>query len=250
MNHWDEIAQTQYSNSDLMMDKLKVAYKRALRNLDKALSELYLKMLEDGEVSSLTLYKEDRYMNLYNSIAKEVDILNSIQKDIMQAGLSGAYRDTFEATADALEYDASLLAEEQIERAVAMNWLGRNFSDSIETEKKKLFSQLNKSIIAIIILGKSKDDAAKILKDRLGASFSNADRLVRTETMFIINQSQKDAYVAAGYTQYKIMATLDSRTSEICRREDGNVYSFADVVAGVNYPPLHCYCRSTVIPII
>lgn len=232
------------------MDKLEIAYRRSLHNLDKSLSELYLKMLEDGEVSSLTLYKEDRYVNLYNSIAKEVNTLSNAQRSVMQIGLSGAYKDTFEATADVLGYNFSLLSKEQIEKAVTMNWQGRNFSDSIWTEKRKLFSQLNKSITDTIILGKSKDGAVKVLKDRLGVSFSNADRLVRTETMFIINQSQKDAYVAAGYTQYKILAAIDSRTSEICKREDGNVYSFADVVAGVNYPPLHCRCRSTVIPII
>lgn len=241
-----KIAQTQYNNSDLMMDKLKVAYRRSLRNLDKSLSELYLKMLEDGEVSSLTLYKEDRYVNLYNSIAKEVNTLSNAQKNIMQAGLSDTYKGTFEATAD----NFSLLSKEQIEKAVTMNWQGRNFSDSIWTEKKKLFSQLNKSITDTIILGKSKDIAVKVLKDRLGVSFNNADRLVRTETMFIINQGQKDVYVAAGYTQYKILAAIDSRTSEICKREDRNVYSFANAVAGVNYPPLHCRCRSTVIPII
>lgn len=232
------------------MDRLEIAYRRSLRNLDKSLSELYLKMLEDGEVSSLTLYKEDRYVNLYNSIAKEVNTLSNTQKNVMQTGLSGAYKGTFEATADALGYNYSLLAKEQIEKAVAMNWQGRNFSDSIWTEKKKLFSQLNKSITDTIILGKSKDIAVKVLKDRLGVSFSNADRLVRTETMFIINQGQKDVYVAAGYTQYKILAAIDSRTSEICKRENGNVYSFADAVVGVNYPPLHVFCRSTIVPII
>ena len=232
------------------MDKLEVAYKRSLRNLDKSISDLYLKMLEDGEVSSSTLYKEDRYINLYNSIAKEVNTLNNTQRVVMQAALSGAYRGTFEATADVLGYDFSLLSKEQVEKAVAMNWQGRNFSDSIWTEKKKLFSQLNKSIVDTIILGKSKDIAVKVLKDRLGVSFSNADRLVRTETMYIINQSQKDVYVAAGYTQYKILAAIDSRTSKICRREDGNVYSFAEAVVGVNYPPLHVRCRSTIIPII
>ena len=232
------------------MDKLKIAYQRSLRNLDKSLSDLYLKMLEDGEVSSLTLYKEDRYVNLYNSIAKEVNTLSNAQKSVMYVGLSGAYKDTFEATADALEYNFSLLSKEQIEKAVAMNWQGRNFSDSIWSEKRKLFSQLNKSIVDTIILGKSKDIAVKVLKDRLGVSFSNADRLVRTETMYIINQGQKDMYVAAGYTQYKILAAIDSRTSEICKRENGNVYSFAEAVAGVNYPPLHVRCRSTIVPVI
>src|SRR5690606_20868692 len=44
------------------------------------------------------------------------------------------------------------------------------------------------------------------------------------------------------------LATLDSRTSEICRSMDGRVFALSEREVGVNYPPLHARCRSTVVP--
>ena len=40
------------------------------------------------------------------------------------------------------------------------------------------------------------------------------------------------------------VATLDSRTSEICQSMDGKVFDYKDREEGVNYPPLHPNCRS------
>lgn len=245
-----EIAQAQYSHSDLMMAKLTLAYKQSLDSLDKSLSELYLRILKDGEVSSLSLYKDDRYINIYNAIGKELNVLGNTERDVMIDGLGHAYQKTFAATQSAMNITVSLLPKSQIEKVVAMNWKGRNFSDSIWLEKKKLFTLLDKQIKETVILGKSKDSAVKVLKERMGVSFSNADRLVRTETMFIINQGQKDVYVDAGYSQYQIMAALDERTSDICEIEDGNIYNFCDASEGDNYPPFHPNCRTTVIPVL
>ncbi|MCZ1266732.1 minor capsid protein, partial [Paenibacillus tundrae] len=41
------------------------------------------------------------------------------------------------------------------------------------------------------------------------------------------------------------MATLDSRTSEQCRKHDLKVYNVSEAQPGVNMPPLHAWCRST-----
>ena len=43
-------------------------------------------------------------------------------------------------------------------------------------------------------------------------------------------------------------ATLDNRTSDACQELDGKVIAVSKAVVGLNYPPLHPYCRSTTIP--
>ena len=46
----------------------------------------------------------------------------------------------------------------------------------------------------------------------------------------------------------EILATLDSKTSPICRRMDGKVVQRKDAKPGVTIPPFHCHCRSTTVP--
>ena len=65
----------------------------------------------------------------------------------------------------------------------------------------------------------------------------------------ISNVATLDAYKASGVVkQYKYLATLDNRTSDICREMDGKLFKLSEAETGVNLPPLHPHCRSTTIP--
>lgn len=44
--------------------------------------------------------------------------------------------------------------------------------------------------------------------------------------------------------QYEVVATLDSRTSDICREMDGKVFDMKEYQVGLTAPPFHCNCRS------
>ena len=48
--------------------------------------------------------------------------------------------------------------------------------------------------------------------------------------------------------KYEILATLDGRTSEICRDMDGKVFGIKDYEVGTTAPPFHPNCRSTTVP--
>ena len=68
------------------------------------------------------------------------------------------------------------------------------------------------------------------------------------EGAFIIEQATLKGYEEDGIDEYEILATLDLKTSPICREQDGKVYKTKDAVTGVNLPPFHWYCRTTTIP--
>ncbi len=69
-----------------------------------------------------------------------------------------------------------------------------------------------------------------------------------TESAFFASASQKDAYTSLGVEQYKVLATLDSRTSEMYRAMDGKVMPMSEHKAGVTAPPFHVRCRSATVP--
>ena len=85
---------------------------------------------------------------------------------------------------------------------------------------------------------------------RYGVSIKNAERLVRTETNYIANQSELESYKESGIEKYRFTATLDSRTSAVCQQLDGQEFLVSEAQAGVNLHPMHAHCRSTTISVI
>ncbi len=88
------------------------------------------------------------------------------------------------------------------------------------------------------VIGDSPDKAQRFI----------TSRLVRTEVNYFSNQGTLEGLKAAGFTKYRFIATLDLRTSEICRKLDLKVFNIDDAEIGVNLPPLHPFCRSVIVP--
>ena len=91
---------------------------------------------------------------------------------------------------------------------------------------------------------------SKILQDTFKTAANKADRLVRTEANFVLNQAEAECYENEGNEEYEYLAVIDSRTSDICRGLNSKRFKVKDKKVGVNYPPMHPYCRSTTIPVI
>ena len=87
------------------------------------------------------------------------------------------------------------------------------------------------------------------MADRLNNEYSNALRLVRTETAWVQNEATKQNYLDNDIKYYEFSAFLDKKTSKICKELDGKVIKVEEAVVGKNMPPLHPNCRSCMIPI-
>ena len=59
--------------------------------------------------------------------------------------------------------------------------------------------------------------------------------------------SEIESYKETGIKKYRFLATLDIKTSEVCRNMDGKEFDVDKAVPGENLPPLHPWCRSTTI---
>lgn len=137
----------------------------------------------------------------------------------------------------------------QLEMAVKEKWLGQNYSDRIWNDKQRLVNGIEQMISQEFVRGRGPSVLAQEFSDKLGVSYSNAQRLIRTEINHISNKGSLQAYKDTGIVEkYQYLATLDNRTSEICQEMDGKIIDLKDAKEGVNLPPLHPYCRSTTIP--
>ena len=158
------------------------------------------------------------------------------------------YKATFDLQQQTgLAYSFSNLPETEIKHLKVLKWTGEGYSDRIWGNTGALASSVKDELLMGLMTGRSVKDTAQAIAERFEVGQNNARRLVRTESAFFHNQMELLSYEDAEITKYKFVAVLDRRTSEICQEHDNKVYDTDKAVPGVNYPPLHPWCRSTTI---
>ena len=133
----------------------------------------------------------------------------------------------------------SKLDNRAVNQVLNTKFLGGNYSERIWNNTDKLANTLKEVIGSAIARGESYSKTARGIRERFGVTQYEATRLVQTETCYFQNQAEIEALKTMGIEKYKFIATLDSRTSDICRGHDKKVYNVEDAKAGENLPPLH-----------
>lgn len=144
----------------------------------------------------------------------------------------------------------SFIDTKHIERILSYPWSGKNYSERIWGNRDKLKDVLKTEITQMIIRGEGPKEVYMSVAKIMDVSFSNASRLINTEHSYVMGEASALAMKETGVEQYEILATLDSRTSTICQRMDGQVFYLKDRSVGVNASPFHPRCRTTEIPVI
>lgn len=170
---------------------------------------------------------------------------DSFYSDLMK---DSYYKATFDLQQQTgLAYHFSGLPETEIKRLKAFKWTGEAYSDRIWSNTGALASSVKDELLVSLMTGRNVRATAQAISERFEVGKGKSRRLVRTESAFFHNQMELLSYEDAEITKYKFVAVLDKRTSHICQQHDNKVYDTAEAVPGVNYPPLHPWCRSTTI---
>jgi SPP1 gp7 family putative phage head morphogenesis protein len=135
-----------------------------------------------------------------------------------------------------------------VEKAISQKWLGENYSDRIWKDKNKQLPIIEREVQQGIASGLPSSQISKRIEKRCDVSASNAKRLAATEIAHIREEANADAYEEAGIESYEFDATLDGKTSEMCAMLDSSVFKMKNKQVGVNFPPMHPWCRSTTLP--
>ena len=122
------------------------------------------------------------------------------------------------------------------------------FSDRIWRDKARLTAELENILTQDIMLGKT----ANQLIDDFAAAFNttrnNAARLIATESSYMSALAELEVYKDLEVELYRILATLDDVTSEICQEMDGEIFPVSEFRPGVTANPFHPWCRTTTVP--
>ena len=143
----------------------------------------------------------------------------------------------------------SIVTSRPFEGHILKDWWG----GLAESTKTKVQAQIN----AGLALSEDTDAIVRRLRGTAEARFAdgalqttrrNAESIVRTATQHVSAHSREELYrenedVIDGV---QIVATLDTRTTPVCRSQDGKVYKAGEGPR----PPFHWGCRTTTAPVL
>lgn len=136
----------------------------------------------------------------------------------------------------------------KVEQICKVEWSGKSFSSRVWDNTAKLKREVKRLLSTGSICGTPVKVLSQRLAERMNVSYHRAETLVRTESAQISARATADGYEKSGVKKYRILATLDNRTSSICRSLDGKVFLLSEKVTGETYPPFHPNCRTTTVP--
>ena len=122
---------------------------------------------------------------------------------------------------------------------------GENFSQKIWNNTVKLANYLNSDIAQGIARGDSYDRLVRRLRERFSnVSRNDAYRLIYTEGTYVMAESTIQPFTE-GFEKYRLSTVGDGKVCDICRGVSEETFDIADRQPGVNFPPLHPWCRCT-----
>ena len=97
---------------------------------------------------------------------------------------------------------------------------------------------------------------SEVVKQRIkdlfrSAKDAQAERIARTETTRFVNEGKLQSFKDSGAEGLKTWLIVhDDRTSDICNSLNGQVFLTKDGQSGVNMPPMHVRCRSSIVGLV
>lgn len=203
-----------------------------------------------------TKFHVSRLEALQTQMRAEVEQLTGGQSEDLQKLLEGIYEDDYYRTAFEVQkgtgvgFQMMRLDKRSVEKAVLRPWTtdDQTFSDRLWKNKQTLLNNLQSGLSQAIAQGKNPSEVTDMISQKMGVSKSQAGRLVMTESAFIASSAQKDSFKELGVEEYEVVATLDTKTSDVCRAMDGKHFPMSQYQIGVTAPPFHPWCRSTTVP--
>lgn len=134
----------------------------------------------------------------------------------------------------------SVIAEDPTEGAVVREWWGKQRANTRFAFRR----EVQKGLVNHEPIG----DISRRVRGVMGTTTRDATALVRTAVNQIATKAHQETYKQHDDVtdSYQYVATLDSRTTEICMALDGKIFRYGEGPE----PPQHWNCRSTTVPIV
>lgn len=203
----------------------------------------------DNSMGYLIIYalkmRVNRLEFMKAKIGFEVDKLTNRLKSEYEKQLRKETIDEYKRQSGILEphidYNTKTVA-----KIINSNFYNANFSQRLWGNGEKLKSVINTMVNRLILQGVHPDKMISELRKMFGVSYSEARRVLITESARVQGDVQIDSIEQAGFKSYVYIA--ERRACVICGSLNGKVFLVKDKEVGLNMYPMHPNCRCRIAP--
>lgn len=232
--------------------KMKKYYKQAMEQIIKDFEDTYSHLLttlgEGREPTPADLYKLDKYWKMQGQIKQIAQKLGDKQISLLSTQFEMNYFEVYHSIDIKGMRAFNTIDKEMVSQMINSIWCadGKSWSSRIWDNTSKLLTTLNDELIACVTSGKTTSQLKKVLQERFGVSYSEADKLVRTELAHIQTQAAQQRYKDYGIEEFEVWADEDERRCKVCGKLHQTRYK-----ANQTPPiPAHPNCRCCIVPVI
>lgn len=233
-----------------------IEYRRLMENLSDADKKLLIEQMDEfakkyPQYADLmpvreSIYKLNRLEGLQYSIRMQQLEIGAVNNEQITAYLNKQAERGVNAAAEAMGFGKNFYANNPDITKLFVNvaWNnGKNFSHRIWENVDKLSNYLRTDIAQAFARGDSYDRIVRQLRGRFSKVTRNdAYRLIYTEGTYVMAESTIQPFTE-DFEKYKISTVEDGRVCPICKSIAKETFRISERQAGVNFPPLHPWCR-------
>lgn len=242
-----------------------IAFRTLLLELPDADKQLLLQNMDEfakqyPEFADLlpvreSIYKLNRLEGLQTSIVLQQLKIGAIEQSKFREHFEKQVLKYANYAAEKLGFGTNFyrIDSEMLQVVIGNPWCnGKDFSERIWANREALAQTLQNEIANGLIRGEDYKTMSRILQQKFeNTSQKQAERLVFTEDTYLSNEAKIRPFERnAAYTHYEYLCVEDHRTCETCRALSGQTFEISKRNAGLNFPPMHPWCRCTVMPVV
>lgn len=242
-----------------------IAFRTLLLELPDADKQLLLQNMDEfakqyPEFADLlpvreSIYKLNRLEGLQTSIVLQQLKIGAIEQAKFREHFEKQVLKYANYAAEQLGFGTNFyrIDSEMLQVVIGNPWCnGKDFSERIWANREALAQTLQNEIANGLIRGEDYKTMSRILQQKFeNTSQKQAERLVFTEDTYLSNEAKIRPFERnAAYTHYEYLCVEDHRTCETCRALSGQTFEISKRNAGLNFPPMHPWCRCTVMPVV
>lgn len=213
------------------------------RRLEQQIRALYEAALAAGPSESLA-FREARARVILAQVRASLDVTAGVSGDVFAQLIRGSYAAGAESALAVLSaYQAGLVAASSfVPIDVAVR--AANASARLAHHGVDFAQAAERLIVDGVIQGRGWGRTARELRRETGVTISQAEMIVRTESVTASHQARAERFEQDGIDYGTWMATMDDVVCGYCAARAGHTYRLRDIVI-----PAHPRCRCTVTPV-
>ena len=256
-NYWqDRMAKAQNKLSDKNLKQIQKQLKkyygkaaeRVIRDFEATYDKLLVTVGEGKQPTPADLYKLNKYWEAQAQLRGQLNKLGERTISTFTKQFEINFFDIYYSiNIDGLEA-FNTIDSKIVHQLINQIWVadGKSFSQRVWDDVDKLVDTLNDELLHCVITGKKTTELVKLLQERFGVSYNNADMIARTEIAHIQTEAAKKRYEDYGIKQVQIWASPDDRRCKVCGKLHKTKYFTNEQVP----IPLHPRCRCCIIPVV